>query len=155
MPRFRKKPVEVEAVRYTGTADSAQAVLEWTRGKPFVEPDDQPGALTMSLKINTLEGVMKAAPGDWVIRGVKGEFYPCKPDIFEATYDRVEEPDANLATHDMQVGMDGSGFPICTRCGASPIAAKKRTCEEHWAQVSATQGSRSTVTTGRAESEAS
>ena len=42
------------------------------------------------LDINTLEGVMKAMPGDWIIKGVKGEFYPCKPDVFEATYEPVD-----------------------------------------------------------------
>ena len=43
------------------------------------------------LGIGTLEGVMEATPGDWIIRGIKGEFYPCKPDIFEMTYEKVEE----------------------------------------------------------------
>jgi hypothetical protein len=52
----------------------------WTAGG-----SGEPGTLS----INTLEGTMTAVEGDWIIKGVKGEFYPCKPDIFEATYDRV------------------------------------------------------------------
>ena len=46
---------------------------------------------TTPLKINTLEGCMEASPGDWIIRGVQGEFYPCKPDIFEATYEEAND----------------------------------------------------------------
>ena len=82
MPKFRKKPVEIEAVQYVS---GGQNVVEsWLIGYDKrelfgVEGDD--------ILIHTLEGVMRANPGDWIIRGVKGEFYPCKPDIFAATYD--------------------------------------------------------------------
>lgn len=83
--KFRKKPVVIEAVQVTD--DSIEDVLRWLNsGK---------AGFTLSLKgefhINTLEGDMEVSPGDWVIKGVKGEFYPCKPDIFAATYDPVEE----------------------------------------------------------------
>lgn len=86
MPKFRKKPVVVDAVRFDGTPGGAVALFEEfdVPGAKVVPAHDlQTGWLT----IPTLEGVMRADAGDYVIRGVKGEFYPCKPDIFEATYD--------------------------------------------------------------------
>ncbi len=78
---YRKKPVVIEAFHYTGIrtdeldAFLAEATWEFDPGE--------------GVKIATLEGVMLAQPFDWIIRGVKGEFYPCKPDIFEATYEPV------------------------------------------------------------------
>lgn len=87
MARFRKKPVEVEA-RQTGE-ETAHDVLLWIRqggGKGNF------GAVPGSLEIVTLEGVMVGAPDDWIIQGVQGEFYPCRPDIFEATYEPVPAP---------------------------------------------------------------
>lgn len=79
--RFRKRPVVIEAVRLT-EANGAE-VWEWADSKPFYGPD---GKVT-GLSIYTLEGRMKADFGDWVVRGVQGEFYPVKPDIFELTYE--------------------------------------------------------------------
>lgn len=82
MPRFRKKPVEVEAIQFDGGEDSWREITDWANEVWF--------RVQGGLEIITLEGRMLAAPGDWVIRGVAGEFYPCKPDIFEATYEAVE-----------------------------------------------------------------
>lgn len=83
MPRFRKKPVVIEAVRFDGT-DRAyydiQALADLSR-TGILEACEQ------GIRIPTLEGTMVAQPGDWVIRGVKGELYPCKPDVFAATYE--------------------------------------------------------------------
>jgi hypothetical protein len=81
--RYKKKPVEVQAVQLT--PENGPIVWEWADSKPYYEPD---GTLS-GLSIYTLEGRMKADFGDYVIKGVKGEFYPCKPDIFEATYEAV------------------------------------------------------------------
>ena len=92
--KYRKKPVAIEAIRYDGT--NAAAIQSWAhRGLPpeasaIVIPNGY-GITHAPLSIRTLEGMMTANPGDWIIRGVKGEFYPCKPDIFEATYEPVEE----------------------------------------------------------------
>jgi hypothetical protein len=83
---FRKKPVEIQAVQLT--RENGAEVWEWADSKPFYGPD---GTVT-GLAIYTLEGRMKADFGDWIIRGVKGEFYPCKPDIFEASYEPAEPP---------------------------------------------------------------
>lgn len=86
MPKFRKKPVVIEAIQWrivnheqikSFLGDAYQANLNQHSGKDNY------------IRIGTLEGVMDAAPGDWIIRGVQGEFYPCKPDIFEATYEQV------------------------------------------------------------------
>lgn len=94
--RFRKKPVEVEAMQWDGTADGATPIIDWVlqnggRAKYYCSHDmGCPGTLEgHTISIRTLEGSMQTSPGDWVIRGIKGEFYPCKPDIFAATYEAV------------------------------------------------------------------
>jgi hypothetical protein len=82
MPKFRKKSVVIEAVQYV---PGGQSLIEsWMIGH---DARDQFGVSYDKVQIGTLEGVMEASPGDWIIRGVKGEFYPCKPDIFAATYE--------------------------------------------------------------------
>jgi len=76
MKIYRKKPVEVQVVQWNG--ENVGEVLKFC-GKARIEGD--------SIFIDTLEGTMEAKTGDYIIKGVKGEFYPCKPDIFEATYE--------------------------------------------------------------------
>lgn len=89
--KFRKKPVVIEAVKNDGKWGPIRDWMIDIAGGGFAFPVGSTPPITRnddgSLNIFTLEGVMKAAVGDFVIRGVKGEFYPCKPDIFEATYD--------------------------------------------------------------------
>lgn len=95
--KFRKKPVVVEAVQWTG--DNLRQVITFTDGPPETRTThagmkwDEYADLVKreGLKIFTLEGAMMATEGDWIIRGVKGEHYPCKPDIFEATYEALIE----------------------------------------------------------------
>ena len=85
--KFRKKPVTVEAIRYDGTVEGNRLIIDWTRGSStpaFMNVDGEPRD---ALKIHTLEGDHTVSPGDFVIRGVQGEHYPCKPDIFLASYD--------------------------------------------------------------------
>lgn len=82
MPTFRKKPVEIEAVQLP-----VSSAPSW-----LADAMDAGGVLMFAngtAQIVTLEGVMTADRGDWIIQGVKGELYPCKPDIFAATYDVV------------------------------------------------------------------
>lgn len=84
--KFRKKPVVIEAVQFDGTPAGANAVFDAfdiPGGKFVPAPDLRTGTLT----IPTLEGDHTANGGDWIIRGIKGEYYPCKPDIFLATYE--------------------------------------------------------------------
>ena len=80
--KYRKKPVVIDAIQWDGKATS--------QVKQFMLPsmphfDHWDGGMHVGIK--TLEGTMWASPGDWIIRGIKGEFYPCKPDIFAATYE--------------------------------------------------------------------
>jgi hypothetical protein len=86
MPTFRKRPVKIEARELT--VDTADQVARWCAGR--VEREAKPSDITdvrTIVRIPTLEGVMTATLGDWVIRGVQGEFYPCKPNIFTTTYE--------------------------------------------------------------------
>ena len=96
MNRFRKKPVIVEAHQWDGGKSCAEFIVSWIKetghDAQFISVPD----LTHTINIRTLEGEMMAMPHDWVIKGVQGEFYPCKPDIFEATYEEVEEPSGEL-----------------------------------------------------------
>jgi hypothetical protein len=89
MPYFRKKPVEIEAVQFNGDAASAAAIRRWMAGFPLQMPNYNLNS-TERLEIETLEGTMRASAGDWIIKGIHGEFYPCKPDVFEKTYDRSD-----------------------------------------------------------------
>lgn len=81
MNKYRKKPIEVEAIKF----NYEEWLFKKRGGYPMVTTD------TVSMKpiILTLEGPMHVSDGDYIIKGVKGEFYPCKPDIFEETYDKV------------------------------------------------------------------
>lgn len=110
MAQYRKKPVVIEALRYTG--ENRKEILEFA--PRATEVTANPGSPTcpdsayhathhycpscsfvskfapgLGVRINTLEGVMTASPGDFIIKGVKGEFYPCKPDVFEKSYEEV------------------------------------------------------------------
>lgn len=94
MPRFRKKPVEIEAVQALGTPESNREIIDWTRNSATPATMDHHPERGKCLTIATLEGPHWVSPGDWIIRGVQGEFYPCKPDIFAATYEPVAIYDA-------------------------------------------------------------
>lgn len=104
--KFRKKPVEIEAMRIddddndragdgarsflTPNRESIARISGWMMGNGFRDFKVN-GDGPFGLAIQTLEGVIVASPGDWIIKGVQGEFYPCKPDIFEQTYEPVED----------------------------------------------------------------
>ena len=85
---FVKKPISVEAVLWDGSIEALMKIEEMIGDGPqadFTKSGDEHGQCI----IPTLEGDMKANVGDWIIRGVRGECYPCKPDIFQATYEKV------------------------------------------------------------------
>lgn len=82
MPQFRKKPVVIEAVKFRAGEQPDELASDVVAGTIRYTDQD-------TLLIATLEGTMEARSGDWIIRGVKGELYPCKPDIFAATYEPV------------------------------------------------------------------
>lgn len=77
---YTKKPIKIQAVLYDGSKESINAILELNKNKDILLENNE-------LIIKTLEGAMLASKGDYVIQGVKGELYPCKPDIFEKTYE--------------------------------------------------------------------
>ena len=83
MEKYRKKPVVVEAVQYT--VKNGMDIVNWMCDVSVVNRDAND-----DLRIQTSEGELKASTSDWVIKGIKGEFYPCKPDIFAATYEKVD-----------------------------------------------------------------
>ncbi len=79
---YRKKPVVIEARQFcTELYEEALDVVEWANGTVTHE----------GFRIDTLEGPLNVSSEDWVIKGIRGEFYPCKPDIFEATYEYVKD----------------------------------------------------------------
>lgn len=84
---YVKKPVEIEAIQLSQY--NTVEVLTFCNHNDIVASNEDG-----TISIKTLEGTMVASIGDYIIKGVKGEFYPCKPDIFEETYDRVEKQDA-------------------------------------------------------------
>ena len=92
MPKFRKKPVVIEAVQWTGS--NLKEVIDFSglheSAKKWSWEEYEKVVSDDGLKIFTLEGKMTADVNDWIIKGVKGEFYPCKPEIFEATYEAVD-----------------------------------------------------------------
>jgi hypothetical protein len=103
MANYRKKPVVIEAWQFQGGWDSALSIMQsagvtgeddermlWSHSG-----DDEVG----QIEIPTLEGTMRADKGDWIIKGVKGELYPCKPDIFAATYEPADGPGTDPYHH--------------------------------------------------------
>jgi hypothetical protein len=106
--KYRKKPVVIEAWRFDPSRPVTDCPpwisLSWWAEEVVTEPEVwSNGDIKMRqrrgspvLQIPTLEGVMTARIGDYIIKGVKGEVYPCKPDIFEATYERVPESESEL-----------------------------------------------------------
>lgn len=90
MAKYRKKPVVIDAMQYT--KDNIHEVMSWIES--FGKRSSDVATYrqdTNKYEIDTLEGKHEVTCGDFIIRGIKGEFYPCKPDIFEATYEKVGE----------------------------------------------------------------
>lgn len=85
--KFKKRPVVIEAVQIT--KENVLSVMDWCGGGMIRTLFFDGRKDVYSIEIDTLEGVMKAETGDWIIKGIRGEFYPCKPDIFEETYEAV------------------------------------------------------------------
>lgn len=97
MAKYRKRPVVIDAFKWTGDQHQTEDpgwIIEAIKEGTVVIPNldwaiEKHGKLVM--EINTLEGVMTATPGDYIIKGIQGEIYPCKPDIFEMIYEKVEQ----------------------------------------------------------------
>lgn len=87
--KYKKKPVVIEAIQFTGTLNNLEELSNFIDNQDLVISYKDPKCVV--IKLQTLEGQMIASLGDYIIKGVQGEFYPCKPDIFEQTYERVDE----------------------------------------------------------------
>ena len=110
MPKFKKKPVVIEAFQMTKERRLDNSEWPSWLNEAWNKEPDSPGALFPAnedpptedmdtLEISTLEGNHDVAWGDWIIQGVKGELYPCKPDIFEMTYESVKEYNSASVCH--------------------------------------------------------
>ena len=84
---YETKPVIKKAMKFEGDGDSLHRAKEWL-GESFIRADENKMTGMWSCKIGTLEGPHICSPGDYIIKGLNGEFYPCKPDVFEKTYRR-------------------------------------------------------------------
>lgn len=107
MPFFQKKPVVIEAMQYTG--DNTSRLLSWARD---LGAEIGTGFGGKYLIVTMLEGEMRANVGDWIIKGVRGEFYPCKPDIFAATHEEVVA---------LRTGEESSGVRPCSSDGMTEL----------------------------------
>lgn len=87
MNRYKKKPVIIEAIQFIDTTDRIIEIQEFVGRDLRIDYADPKNPI---MKIETLEGTMNASVGDFIIKGVNGEFYPCKPDIFEKTYEPAD-----------------------------------------------------------------
>ena len=106
MKNYRKKPVVIQAIQWDGTEQQALEIasienfegkLDYSKKYEYVEGIlDKSTDIFAGFYIDTLEGLMKVSPNDYVIKGLKGEFYPCKPEIFEMSYDSVDIPESFL-----------------------------------------------------------
>jgi hypothetical protein len=124
MPLFRKKPVVIEAVQLP------DAVTDWPPSWPRI--GEPPFTLdSRGFTIATLEGDHLALPGDWIIRGVKGEFYPCKPDIFAMTYEPAA-PSQETETRPMCA--DCADYEVPNRC-TSPRSTRVSTVVSGWCRA--------------------
>jgi len=88
--KYCKKPVVVEAIKYTGS--NGFELKTWSDGAVYESPVSEPTKANPTgayVQVKTLEGIMTGIVGDFIIKGVNGEFYPCKPDIFDKTYEEV------------------------------------------------------------------
>lgn len=139
--KFRKKPVVIEAVQWTGknwdsiekfAGERAQLVVKYSSDGRYLEYS--------RLQIDTLEGTHVASLGDWIIKGPKGEFYPCKPDIFAATYEPVEEramteppnlrsaPRCGICEH---VHFAKYGLCVCMKHGRGFVTVSTDVCDDY------------------------
>ena len=131
--RYRKKPVEIEAMQLT--RENGPAVAAWCGGEwHSLEGRGDRGEDISHVMIHTLEGDMRADLGSHVIKGVQGEFYPCKPDIFAATYDAVPAPVPDGVCGVCGESMNGSPFRYhnydCGSVRIDPAALAARVAQD-------------------------
>lgn len=120
--RFRKRPIVIEAIHFTGTGESCTAVTAFF-GTPYAGTHRWKSTTNHGGWIITPEGEMEFKPGDWIIRGVKGEYYPCRADIFEATYEPADQqPTTWVHSCGRTASRTDGGTPQhCSSCGEPGI----------------------------------
>ena len=89
MAKYRKKPIEIEAIQLTN--ESIIEIIKWATDYISIKVDTDENDNIIGMVIPTLEGAMKASMNDYIIKGIQGEYYPCKPNIFEQTYELIEQ----------------------------------------------------------------
>ena len=89
MAKYRKKPIEIEAIQLTN--ESIIEIIKWATDYISIKIDTDENDNIIGMVIPTLEGAMKASMNDYIIKGIQGEYYPCKPNIFEQTYELIEQ----------------------------------------------------------------
>lgn len=94
MSQYRKKPVVIDAIQWDGSLEMAEKILKLEGIDALLRFNVLTNAPELAIK--TLEGIHNVSPQDYIIKGVKGEYYPCKPDIFEATYNSVDSSETFL-----------------------------------------------------------
>lgn len=116
--KYRKKPFAIEAIQWNGNSNKRE--IDLFVGKELkTELESETayvagqGAPLFSLIIETLEGNHKAMPNDWIIKGVKGEFYPCKPDIFDLTYEPVSTSETKMTPREVFIEQFGEPDSDC------------------------------------------
>lgn len=88
--KYKKKPVIIEAIQLLNNNSSIEECLKFIYNVFITDDDIETVKNDKHIRIQTLEGDIKASFGDYIIKGVNGEFYPCKPDIFEKTYESIK-----------------------------------------------------------------
>lgn len=109
MPKFIKKPVEIEAVQFKGSSSHVAAIRKWMETGEYVEPAITTRDIT-TFEVESNEGVLTAKNGDWIIKGVNGGFYPCSADTFNKTYTQAPETwldRVKLEQAELQVKLNG------------------------------------------------
>lgn len=81
----RKRPIDITAMLWDGTRQRADEIIQWSDGQ--ISLDD--GEPCMTLRVRTMEGVYITKPGVYILRGIRGEFYPCDSDVFDQSYDVI------------------------------------------------------------------
>ena len=124
MGRFRKKPVEVEAWEFT--REALKSTDSWVRlyGNELHLISQYAGEV-LYIEIDTLEGTMRANLGDFIIKGIQGEFYPCKPDIFKATYEAIQKLNKFIG------GTNYASSQLCSNCGNKSSQTKDLSCRTY------------------------
>ncbi len=125
MTKYRKKPVIIEAIQYL-REENLSSCMDFCPDMVFNAKDNE-------YDIKTLEGNMKVSKGDYIIKGVQGEFYPCKPDIFEMTYEKVNGENPEIMTKETSLNVivesliegEASFLMTCPSCDKSTISSQQ------------------------------